>query len=129
MSKNQLSELDSFTQGYIECALWSSNDESDEYGGNPLDSNYGASDIAEKALKAMCIDCENFRQNNADLLESTPEDYTWKQAGHDFWLTRNHHGTGFWDRGLGKVGEELSALARAFGECCLYVGDDGKIHF
>jgi hypothetical protein len=21
-----------------------------------------------------------------------------KQAGHDFWLTRNGHGTGFWDR-------------------------------
>jgi len=21
-----------------------------------------------------------------------------EQAGHDFWLTRNHHGVGYWDR-------------------------------
>lgn len=31
--------------------------------------------------------------------------------GHDFWLTRNGHGSGFWDRSeLGELGEQISAL-------------------
>ncbi len=37
-------------------------------------------------------------------------------AGHDFYLTRNGHGTGFWDRDAGAVGEQLSAAARRHGE-------------
>lgn len=35
--------------------------------------------------------------------------------GHDFSLTRNGHGTGFWDRGHGELGEWLSDLARSAG--------------
>ena len=53
------------------------------------------------------------------------------QAGHDFWLTRNGHGPGFWDRpeiyGEEKA-QELSALAETFGVVDLYVGDDGRIY-
>ncbi len=45
--------------------------------------------------------------------------------GHDFWLTRQGHGTGFWDRkeleseiapGL-SLGDALTAEAGKFGEC------------
>ena len=49
-------------------------------------------------------------------------------AGHDFWLTRNGHGAGFWDRGLGEVGDRLSNACKAFGSYDLYIGDDGKIY-
>ena len=49
-------------------------------------------------------------------------------AGHDFWLTRNGHGAGFWDRGLGEAGKKLTDAAHAFGECNLYLGDDDVIH-
>jgi hypothetical protein len=38
------------------------------------------------------------------------------QCGHDFILTRNHHGAGFWDRGYGEAGRRLTAAAQAFGE-------------
>lgn len=51
-----------------------------------------------------------------NLLISTPFDCS--QLGHDFWLTRNGHGAGFWDRPeiWGKEeSERLSALARRFG--------------
>lgn len=38
----------------------------------------------------------------ADFILATEElgvkDFDWVQAGHDLWLTRNGHGTGFWDR-------------------------------
>lgn len=36
------------------------------------------------------------------------EPYTEIQAGRDFWFTRNGHGVGFWDRGLGEIGDLLS---------------------
>jgi len=54
----------------------------------------------------------------------TPE-----QIGHDIWLTRNGHGTGFWDRGMGRLGDWLSERACALGECTLYQGDDGFLYF
>lgn len=46
----------------------------------------------------------------------------------DFWLTRNGHGVGFWDRDVGAVGDRLTKACKKFGETYLYVGDDGKIH-
>lgn len=49
-------------------------------------------------------------------------------VGHNFTLTRNHEGTGFWDLGLGSAGEELTGHAHPYGECGLYVGDDGGLY-
>lgn len=43
----------------------------------------------------------------------------WSQIGHDFWLTRNGHGAGFWDRPevYGPLGSKwLTAMAQACGE-------------
>ena len=51
-----------------------------------------------------------------------------EEAGHDFWLTRNRHGSGFWDEDIGDVGRQLTEAACACGECNLYVGDDQRIY-
>jgi len=57
-------------------------------------------------------DCRDFVTANwADLASLDPE-----QCGHDFALTRNGHGAGFWDRGLGERGERLSKAAKVYGE-------------
>lgn len=107
---------------YIECALWSSTD----YESNPLDDNYGPEDLHETALAEMKTDVEAFTTDNAALLqESGLSD---EQIGHDFWLTRNGHGAGFWDRGLGAIGERLTEASHSYGSCDIYVGDDGKLH-
>ncbi len=51
------------------------------------------------------------------------------QVAHDFWLTRNRHGAGFWDGDYSEpAGSILTAIAHAFGECNLYLGDDGLIY-
>ena len=119
-------DLDGFTRAYLECALWSSHDESDECGGDPLDENYSTDDIALEALQSAIDDCLSFQADNADdLAESGLSD---EQAGHDFWLTRNGHGAGFWDRGLGAVGDRLSKASKPYGSADLYVGDDGKVY-
>ena len=77
-------------------------------------------------LRKMAADCLRFqRVARADLNEA---DISSAEAGHCFWLSRNGHGTGFWDRDLGAVGDRLHAKAKRFGEFNLYVGDDGEIH-
>ena len=36
------------------------------------------------------------------------------QTGHDFVLTANGHGCGFWDRGLGEIGDRLTEATRGY---------------
>ncbi len=118
----QDSEFDDFFASYIVCALWSSVDaagDTDE----PLDANYDESDLTLGCRNAMRADCAAFvHATGPDLAGLDPG-----QCGHDFWLTRNGHGAGFWDRGLGALGERLTKAAKAFGSVDLYVNDDGKV--
>ena len=126
----------SFFTAYVEAALWSSMDESDENtGGSPLDANYDASDIADETLATMRADCEKFQADNADLLARYYDELPrteWSpqaQAGHDFWLSRNGHGAGFFDREASReVRDALQSIAEKWGEVALYIGDDGKIY-
>lgn len=119
------SYLKRFVAAYIEAALWSSTDED----GDPLDGQYDADDLSEETLEEMHKDCKDFVETqSSDLgLAQLHFGYSPERAGHDFWLTRNGHGAGFWDRGLGDLGDHLSEAARVYGEVWLYVGDDGKV--
>ncbi len=116
-------EQEKFLAGYIECALWSSYDSADDSGGEPLDANYDESDLSETCLVSFREDCAQFLAANAEDLA----DIELEQAGHDFWLTRNGHGAGFWDRGLGALGERLTKAAHAYGSVDLYV-HEGQVH-
>jgi len=124
-----LAHSDPFTHQYMETLLWSSTDETTPQGGEPLDKNYTVADISPECKAEMEADCKSFQEANADLL-NTAYNLHWdpSSAGHDFALTRNRHGAGFWDRGHGEVGRALTDAAHAYGEVNLYVGDDGKIH-
>lgn len=114
--------LDAFTRSYIETALWSSTDESTDEGGDPLDDNYSASDIAAETMVQMVKDCAEFQERYANLLSASELDD--EKAGHYFWLSRNGHGSGFFDEDL----EQLQNASELYGEFNLYVGDDGRIH-
>ena len=121
------SKLDDFTTAYLECALWSSTDDATESGGCPLDDNYGIEDISEESIAGAIADCSDFQEANAANLSET--DSSDEQNGHDFWLTRNGHGTGFWDRGYADgLGARLTDAAHVYGSVYLYVGDDGKVY-
>jgi hypothetical protein len=124
--------LDPFTRAYIEAALWSTNDESDESGGEPLDANYTVSDIAPSTMAAIVHDCLDFQKRFGALIEDdeSPEIEKWgrwKLAGHKFWLSRNGHGATFLDGDWPKHGEELYDAAESYGNVDLYVSD-GVIH-
>jgi hypothetical protein len=122
--------MDKFTQAYFEAALWSSVDDNDE----PLDQNYSVSDIAPETRDKMIADCAAFQEKYGYLITEDNRTYTsgeWsvdELAGHDFWLTRNGHGSGFWAGGWVKsIGEALSLAAKSFGSFELYVDDERRI--
>ena len=111
--------LELFTRAYKECALWTEEEEIDT-------SLY----FNTETLLKMNNDCKKFVEQAGDLLD----DWFASDAGHDFWLTRNGHGAGFWDRetSTGETSTEdnrtaLSKLASSFGESTLYE-NDGEIH-
>lgn len=72
-------------------------------------------------------ECEAFL---AEVDEAFPEnDFDAGQMGHDFLLTRNGHGAGFWDGDWGDDGDELTRIAKGYGNISLYLGDDMIAHF
>ena len=120
--------IETMLAAYVEAALWSS---IDEYG-NPLDDEYEPSDIDPETMAIMRADCfaflsacwgDTWEEFTIDLSSIEPE-----QLGHDFWLTRNGHGAGFWDRGLGEIGERLTTLAHSFGEFDLITDGSKVVH-
>lgn len=104
-----------FVNAYVEALLWSSSDGDEEtlHHETPSDS----------LTRAAVDDCARFREAAGHLLDEwTPE-----QAGHDFALTRNGHGTGFWDRDK-EHSDELTKICEQFGQADVYLGDDGLVY-
>lgn len=117
--------VDAVMAAYVECAFWASvNYDEDGSNDTPMDDDYDESDLADEAGASMLADVSDFLLGNWDDVK----DLDAGQVGHDFWLTRNHHGAGFWDRGLGELGDRLTAAAHVYGESDLYVGDDGRVY-
>ena len=116
-------------RAYVETALWSSIDsrhfEDPETYPEMLDASFDGDDIHPESLSKMRQELDDFIDANSADLETLADP---GQVGHDFWLTRNRHGAGFWDRGLGELGDRLTDAAHAYGDSDLYVGDDGKVH-
>lgn len=118
--------MDEFTSSYLECALRSSTDDD----GTPLDSNEHAErELAPETVERFKADCAKFQADNAELIEQAREFYGQGHIAHDFWLTRNGHGAGFWDGYYPEeLDEALTKASKEFGECDLYIGDDGRIY-
>jgi hypothetical protein len=136
-----------FTRAFMEAAIFCEGDELDEvdedeedqvaYEGEPADIDQ----FSEESLKACVKQCTDFVWLAVlnGFLPAGFDSELYTQAGHDFWLTRNGHGTGFWDRD-GRYGETadgrdigklLSSLCDTFGQfpdVDLERGDDGFIH-
>lgn len=116
-------EQNRVADAYRIAALWASTDDD----GEPLDSNHDPDEISDESNAEIERNVVEFweRAKAEGLVDGvTPE-----QFGHDFFLTQNHHGAGFWDRGRGYAGDRLSEMAHSYKEKTPIIGDDGKIHF
>ena len=118
-----------FFRAYVEAALWSSCDDNEGY----LDESIGVfeGNISLSCYLSMARDCKQFldyAKDELNQLDYTCNEYTTSDlAGHDFWLTKEGHGAGFWDRGLGELGDKLTINAQSFSSSYLYIDDGGML--
>lgn len=124
--------MDEFTTAYIEAMLWAETSGVDEEerpdersDASFQDHGFTATDLAPETLDRIKADCAKFQAEHGPLIE-----LNLTGAGHDFWLTRQGHGAGFWDGDWPDPdGDTLTEACKAYGELYPYVGDDGLIYF
>lgn len=120
-----MSLFDTFFKSYIETALWASSDiNNDENDDSSLENqNYLIDDFNSESLSKLKKDCESFFQSNFEMIKDVLE-----RAGHDFFLTQNRHGAGFWDGDWSKeIGDKLTKESHDYGEVDFWVSE-GKIY-
>lgn len=126
-----------FEQAYRETAVWSSCTDGDHP--EPLDAQgYTGDSFGEGGRDQSVEECREFLGKAGPLIEAaiTTGDMMywadwgpWGLAGHDFWLTRNHHGAGFWDGGWPEpYATQLTELAHRAGERHVWESD-GELFF
>lgn len=110
-----------FMRGYLACALWSSSEtktDPDTYEETQIEGlegyEWGDGEVEKLTAEARTFyeaQMPNLLMYVNDVTFDPYEGTAWDYAGHDFWLTRNSHGAGFWDRaGVDEeVGQHLSA--------------------
>jgi len=101
-------EESEFITAYFEAVNFT---ETGEDGQPPYDAG-----LDDDFRKECIVDCMSFFQRSRPWLSGNHL----AQAGHDFWLTRNGHGTGFWDgmsrENIYPQAELLTKLAESYGE-------------
>lgn len=119
MDEESSSDLRLVTQSYLVTALWA------EF------MDHLENEWSDEALKRAQDDVSNFLVEIREHIDAyLASGFPIHGIGHDFWLTRNHHGAGFWDRGLPNgLGEILTSVAHKFGELNIEVGGDNRLHF
>ena len=117
-------QIDLATKSYLEAALWLSPE--DDQGNNPCD-HISISEIPEDIFLQARKEVFTFLTL---ALDSDIDQLTLSQVGHDLFLTRNGHGSGFWDRE--DLDEQsafnLSELAHNFKEATIF-NDLGELYY
>lgn len=122
--------------GYITAGIWSEGcqgtAEHDNCRGSDCDTSlmdigYGSEHLSAAAARDAEADVEGFikgclaeRPNCFDTIDDDA-------IGHDIWLTRNGHGAGFWDRGLGELGDWLTGMCKPMGSAYMYINASGEV--
>ena len=124
-------------QSALNTLQWSTHIEVDE----PDGSTYfdGTNFEPSKELEQRILtDWENFQAQAIELgfdpekhrityINLSEGDY-WDYAAHDFILTRNGHGAGFWDGDWHEpMATKLTELCKKFGEINIYLSDENLL--
>lgn len=102
---------------YLACALWAD---------SPEEADWSDIGFGEEARQLALIDIRFFVLKEWAYIQGvSPSD-----IGHNLWLTRNGHGTGFWDRDSLSdfLKDRFTATAEFMGNVSLFAEDD-EIYF
>jgi hypothetical protein len=133
-----MNPLNPTAEALLETLLWSTTDEF----GNPLDRDFRASDFSEEDVQKLYGEFQKFvsivekqiSEKVGDSWDCIDDFYdlmqpTQNQAEHDYILTRNGRGCGFYDGDWAReVAFILAEAAQDQGEITPYIGDDGKLY-
>ena len=120
-------------QGYVAACLWASVDQDDEGNQTFFNEFEPSAQLKGEAFQLCALfydanesDCNLF----AEQYQPSQEHNVWGCIGHDLWLTSQGHGVGFWDRGLGELGEKLTEACqvRPYAYRDAYIGEDSLIY-
>ncbi|AVD99834.1 hypothetical protein SEA_FLAPPER_91 [Gordonia phage Flapper] len=124
-----IDRVQSIVRGYIDALLWtqadySSTDADASEDTTLMDAGYTADDvdadtrgrITAEVMTIITAHPLAVRMYAAQRHYNAGDGNVWEHFGHDFLLTRDGHGAGFWDRGLGDLGDYLTTIAKGYGE-------------
>ncbi len=114
-----------FKESFTQCAIWAAGEvhqplpegEDGPYLGT-LDDIIDIEDLSVDTLKCIIEDCDSFMSGEAWIsADDSEEKDIDEQGGHDFLLTRDGHGAGFWDGDWEEPhGTALTEWSKTFGE-------------
>lgn len=112
-------DIKTFTLAYLESLIWSS---------DPQDGSWSDANASPDMRRRAEAECLAFLYRVGVYIDTEPTKPGMEQAGHDFALTRNRHGAGFWDGDWPVYGDLLTGVSHSFGEVDVYIGDDGLLY-
>jgi hypothetical protein len=148
--------INKILKGYVEAALWTEEESlrdqqgddgvyDDDEEDTELDKlirltsqlnskgiiSFSREDIESDSLIDAYMGIKKFiKLCGEDLIHRAIDEFGAEQLGHDFWLTRNGHGAGFFDRGYDEEDENiLMKASRDMGSVDLYINDNNQLSF
>jgi hypothetical protein len=149
-------ELNEVLKGYIEAALWTEEDNLKSQNGDDIELDNDEDDEEDEIEKIIrmqnslnkktfegflsddidadskiqaYLDIKNFMRiaGEGAIAEALDDNGAFK-LGMDIWLTRNHHGAGFFDHSYIHE-DELMSAARQIKEVDMYISNDNRVVF
>lgn len=122
-----------FFRQYIATMLWAEGPHDIEGDDRSFqDRGFTIDNVSEHLTTELRAVCDRFCDENAADLELWREEFgSDTEAAHDFWLSSQGHGTGFWDRfnnkhPLSVVGRRLNTASKPY-QVDVYLGDNGQV--
>lgn len=121
-----MTDLERFTAAYIEALYFIDTGDVEQ---PPTDA-----ELAEDTRLDIEADCRSWWRRfgcyvTTEQCQAAFSNQAVVQAGHDFHMTRNGHGVGFWESHWPEQYRELLTQgAQKYGTLEIYLGDDGLIY-
>lgn len=116
---SNLLNFNKILSSYLETALWA------ESGDNDMELNHKTiHDFSKTAIQASKNDINKFIELAQQQAPEELSAYSSEMLGHKIWLSRNGHGSGFFDEN----NDKLQEIARSLKPAEIYVGEDKQIY-